>query len=138
MLQNLLNFAEFLLNFDLFFSGFSPNAAILGKSQNCTFNFRFGNARTFNFRFEKHLIFIFTNIQHLIFHLIFTEAARSTFSTGLPARSASRSPEARSNCAKMTRMCQRSSRRSQTLGPKSLLSCGAMLSPCRYVDGFKT
>ena len=72
MWQNMPECCWISAKFDQIFSGFSQkfNAAILGKSQNCTFSFRFGNAhiyfscwKTFNFHFHEHSIF----------HLIFTE-----------------------------------------------------------------
>ena len=61
MLQNLPEFAEFLLNLTNFSRDFP-------KMQQFWENPKFARLifvlemRTFNFRFEKHLIFIFTNI----------------------------------------------------------------------------
>ena len=57
------------------FSRFSQNAAIWGKSQNWTLNFRFGNAHIWISFWKKFHVHFH---EHLIFRLIFTELSRPT------------------------------------------------------------
>ena len=65
MLQNLPEFAEFLLNFLLNLTNFSrdfPKMQQFWENPKIAHLIFVLEMRTFNFRFEKHLIFIFTNI----------------------------------------------------------------------------
>ena len=65
MLQNLPEFAEFLLNFLLNLTNFSrdfPKMQQFWESPKIAHLIFVLEMRTFNFRFEKHLNFIFTNI----------------------------------------------------------------------------
>ena len=65
MLQNLPEFAQFLLIFLLNLTNFSrdvPKMQQFWESPKIAHLIFVLEMRTFNFRFEKHLIFIFTNI----------------------------------------------------------------------------
>ena len=79
----------------------------MGKSQNCTFSFRFGNAHIY-FSFRKTFNFHFH--EHLIFHLIFSELSRTIVCDPPPATERRRRGERR----------DRDSRDQHRLGPRCI------------------